>query len=365
MKTSHTWIGLVAGAVISIIALAASATVFRNEIERASFPHTAATRATVSLDAAALQVKQFRPESHIRRVLLPDHAGAPYVFQIESGSKQTERVISDASSGRVIGTIQSGWVDWMVDLHRNLLSGKPGRAIVGAFGIILFILSLSGIWMWLAGARNWRAWITTPKPTSTVRFNYELHRLGGLWACIFLAVISFTGIGLAFPDTFQRTVQLLGGGSRVTPPKKIKGKALGSLDKYLQAGQAAMPDAVVTEMRLPESGSGPIEIRLYRTGDLAPAGNRVYLDPSTAAAITIDRLVDRPFGARFLAALSPIHYGEFGGLPIKALWSLVALCPVLLFATGVMVWWQRRSRKRTVMAPKEAAAMPVAAGARN
>src|ERR1700749_2100404 len=101
LKTSHTWIGLTAGAVVAIIALAASVTVFRNEIERAGYPPATMANTVVSVDAAATRVREFRPESSIRRVRLPAQPGSPYVFQIESRSKQAERVISDASSGRV------------------------------------------------------------------------------------------------------------------------------------------------------------------------------------------------------------------------------------------------------------------------
>jgi uncharacterized iron-regulated membrane protein len=363
LKSAHTWIGITAGAVISVISLAASVTVFRTEIERAMLPHavpTASTPKRVSLDEAARAVMRLRPDSHLRRVSLPLETGAPYIFQIESGDKQTERVAADGLTGRVLGTVQSGWVDWMVDLHRNLLSGKPGRATVGAFGVVLFVMSVTGILMWLTGARSWRAWVSRPRATSTIRFNYELHRLCGLWAYGFLAVISFTGIGLAWPDTFKQAVQAIAGPSTAIRAPKIKGEALKSLDQYLQAGTSAMPDGVATEMRLPEPGKGPIELRLYRAGDLAPAGNRVYLNPSSAAVLTVDRVADRPLGARFLASLSPIHYGEFGGIPIKALWSLVALMPLLLFVTGVITWWRRGKKKPLVKAERETATRPMA-----
>jgi len=285
---------------------------------------------------------------------LPAAAGEPYVFEIESGSKQTERVLSDASSGRVLGTLQPGWVDWMIDLHRNLLSGKPGRAAVGAFGILLMALSVSGILMWLTGVRNWKVWIAPPKNSTLVRFSYELHRLSGLWACAFLAVISFTGIGLAYPDAFKQFVQLWDGPSKAAkPPKHMKAGSLASLDQYLQAGRKAMPDGVITEMRLPQPKGGPVELRLYRAGDLSRSGNRVYLDPSTASLISVDRVSDRPLGARFLAALAPIHYGEFGGISIKAIWSLLALTPVFLFVTGAMVWWRRIKRKPNTPASRD------------
>ena len=72
---------------------------------------------------------------------------------------------------------------------------------------------------------------------------------------------------------------------------------------------------------------------------------------ATGAVIQVDRIVDRPFGAQFLAALAPIHYGQFGGLAIKIAWFLLGLAPALLFITGLIYWWRpvkRKSSERTL-----------------
>ena len=60
-----------------------------------------------------------------------------------------------------------------------------------------------------------------------------------------------------------------------------------------------MTDGVPIELRLPAPGKGPVDLRLYRAGDLALSGNHVYLDAATARVIQVDRVVDRPIGARF------------------------------------------------------------------
>jgi uncharacterized iron-regulated membrane protein len=345
----------VAGLFLSVIAVTGSVILFRAEFERAAYPSgTAGNRAHhANLDQAAGEVLQARPGWRIRRVRLPQAAGDPYIFQVESEDKDTERIVADASTGRVLGALrQSGTVDWLVDLHRNLLSGKQGRKAVGVFGIVLLVLSISGILMWLTTRRNWRAWISAPRPGSRRRFHFELHRLSGLWASAFLAVISFTGIGLAFPDNFRQAVQALTGKpASVRGPRNLNAQSMRPLNDYLRSGQAAMTDGVPIEMRLP-AAKGPVDLRLYRAGDLAPSGNHVYLDPATANVLQVDRIVDRPMGARFLAALSPIHYGEFGGLPIKIAWALFGLTPVLLFVTGLAAWW-RPSRRKATQAAEE------------
>lgn len=346
LKPIHTWIGIIAGAFLSVIALSGSLIVFRAEFERAALPRGAAAAASrIGLDDAAREIAKVRPGSHVRRVRMPAQAGDPYIFQVQSERKRTEKIVADASTGRVLGTIESGWVDWMVDLHRNLLSGTTGRTIVGWAGVVLLALSSTGLLMWLRGARNWRSWITVRRGGSTIRFNYELHRASGLWAYAFLAVLAFTGIERSFPTTFRDATKWVTGQPVTVPaPKKIQSELKLSLDEYMRLAHVAMPDGVPTEMRLPESGKGPVDMRFYRAGDLSPSGNHVYLEPATGAVLLIDRVVDRPIGARFLASMSPIHYGQFGGIGIKIAWALLALSPLLLFVTGLLAWWRPKTK---------------------
>jgi uncharacterized iron-regulated membrane protein len=358
LKTIHTWIGIVSGLFLSVIALTGSVILFRAEFERAAMPpHTAADAANrATIDRAAQEIARSRPDAVVRRVRIPATPADPYVFQVQASGKRTERVVSDAATGQVLGTLQPNTVDWMVDMHRNLLSGTTGRGIVGGFGIVLFVLSATGLVMWLSGARKWRAWISVRKRGSTVRFNYELHRASGLWSYAFLALISFTGIELAYPNAFRNAVQsMTGKPANVKSPKTAGSEGKLSLDEYVRIGHAAMPDGVPMELRLPDKPKSPVDLRLYRAGDLAPSGNHVYLDPSNGAVLMVDRIVDRPPGARFLAAMSPLHYAQFGGIAVKIAWALFGLAPLLLFVSGLLAWWRPAKQKSPEPTPEREA----------
>jgi uncharacterized iron-regulated membrane protein len=112
---------------------------------------------------------------------------------VDSGGK-SESLVSVAHIGQIVGTVESGWIDWTIDLHRNPLYGKSGRNTVGAFGVTLFVLAGTGLLLWIVGARSWRAWISVGSPGSSRRFNFQLHRAVGLWSYVLLAVVFFTDI---------------------------------------------------------------------------------------------------------------------------------------------------------------------------
>jgi uncharacterized iron-regulated membrane protein len=44
--------------------------------------------------------------------------------------------------------------------------------------------------------------------------------------------------------------------------------------------------------------------------------------------------------------LARLHFGRFGGWPIKALWTVLGLIPLILFITGAVMWWNRVLRPR-------------------
>jgi len=347
LRTTHNWIGLIAGLVIVVVSFTGSVVVFRDDVRNAQLPKSAETgSARVSLNEVARQVALARPGALIRRVRMPDAPGDPYIVQIESSGK-TERLVSEASTARIVGTVESGWVDWTVDLHRNLLYGRTGRSAVGAFGIVLFILALTGLLLWMAGARSWRAWVSVRPGGSTRRFNFELHRVIGLWSYGLLSVIAFTGIGVSFPDAFRQALRWMTGDPAPAGAPQVAGDLtlrMRPLDDYLQIGQAAMPDGVPVELRFPLPGRGPADLRLTRAGDFSASANRVYLEPSTATVLSVSRAADRPLSARLFATFAPIHYGEFGGFPIKALWALMGLTPAVLFVTGLLAWWGPKKR---------------------
>jgi uncharacterized iron-regulated membrane protein len=60
---------------------------------------------------------------------------------------------------------------------------------------------------------------------------------------------------------------------------------------------------------------------------------------------TWDQL-DRSTADAILSWFVPLHFGSFGGLPLKVLWVALGLSPPLLFATAAVMWWNRVLRRR-------------------
>jgi len=71
LKTLHTWIGIVSGLFLSVVALTLSQILFRSEFERAALPPQAGGAQRAGIDQAAAAIAQLRPGAIVRRVRIP------------------------------------------------------------------------------------------------------------------------------------------------------------------------------------------------------------------------------------------------------------------------------------------------------
>lgn len=207
LKTTHIWLGLICGAVLCLTCLSGSIAVFRPQLQDAFSPKVAASTDRADLDQAVARVLAANPGARLTRVALPAADRNTFVLTLETSAPKPRRIVIDAGTGAIAGEIKLTWLDWIIDLHHNLLGGRTGRRVVGAAGIVLLVISLSGLALWLKGKPSWSNLIAVNGGGPRRRFYYQLHRATGLWACAFLALLSFTGAALAFPEAFRAVLE--------------------------------------------------------------------------------------------------------------------------------------------------------------
>lgn len=91
-------------------------------------------------------------------------------------------------------------VEWIVNLHENLLSGQTGRRLNGMGAIALTGLCFTGAVIWWPGIQHWRRSLSVNRRSSFARINWDLHNMLGFWCFLFLAMWGLSGIYFAFPE---------------------------------------------------------------------------------------------------------------------------------------------------------------------
>src|SRR5579859_7236356 len=93
-------------------------------------------------------------------------------------------------------------IEWLVNLHENLLAGASGRLVNGIGAICVTALCLTGAIIWWPGIKNWRRSLNVNWRASFARLNWDLHSALGFWCFLFILLRATSGTYFSFPHLF-------------------------------------------------------------------------------------------------------------------------------------------------------------------
>lgn len=355
----HLWLGLTLGVAGAFLGLSGSVLVYDREVDALLNPSRYATTgadaplAFADYMARAAQAVPGRARPSALR--MPDGAAGPIVVFARADAGAFQRVYVDPPSGRVLDvSAGTDLVNWLHGLHESLhLRDYGGRSIVGAIGIAMLVSALTGIYHWwpLRGldgtAFGFRAGLAMSR---------NLHYTFGFYGSILLAMLSFTGIYLAYPDAGRASVAAFGSVSpspRGVQASESSGRPIG-VDAAVAVARRQYPDAAVTAIGMPTGPRGAYRVSLREHGDSGARPSAVvFVDPTTSAIVQHAGMATLTHGDAFLAAQRTLHEGHWWGPAGRALTCAAGCLPALLVVTGSIIWL--RSRKRRNVAPIAAA----------
>ena len=350
----HLWLGLTLGLLGVFIGLSGSVLVFDREIDglinsqryRASEgPGELAYSEYVARAAAALQGKA-RPVI----VRAPEEEGDPVVVMARAKEEggALARVYLDPPTGRVLDiSFGGGFIGWLRNFHESLtLRELHGREIVGAVGIAMLISSLTGICLWWPGRVRFLGSLGLRRGLPLIR---NLHYIGGFYGFIVLAMLSFTGIFIAYGDAGRAIVSYFGPLSPLARSVSVDEAAPGakkiSLDDAIAIARKAYPEESLWSVGLPAGPKGTYRINLSEPGVDSPQparGTVVFIDPRDGSIVRRVDASTRTEGDEFLAMQRAMHGGDSFGFVGRLVICIVGLLPGLFVVTGSIMWLRAR-----------------------
>ncbi|XHX77300.1 MAG: PepSY-associated TM helix domain-containing protein [Stenomitos frigidus ULC029] len=351
----HRYLGLICGVVLIIIGTTGSLLIFEPELEHQLIEHRIGAIEPqgnpIGIDAILATVRaevSRTPGLTLGNILTPQDATSPYQARLWDTNEHLVQLFIHPYTGQMMGMIPEveSWLHIALRLHYQLLIGNTGAIVTGMTGLLLCLLSLTGVVLWpgwrklLAGFKI--KWNAHPK-----RRNFDLHKVAGIIAAVFLAFTGFTGFCWNFYDWSSALIYAL----TLTPKpptliaKPLPGQAALPLSTILQVANTPFPDSLTTYVGVPSKPEGVVRVGKRQTHESLRYGeSEILVDPYTGQTLHVQDSKTLGLGDRILNAFVPLHYGTFWGLPSRIFYVFVGLTPLVLFLTGSAMW-QSRQRK--------------------
>jgi uncharacterized iron-regulated membrane protein len=344
----HRWAGLALGILILVLAVTGSALVFENDIDArlnanvmlVPPPPPEAHKLSAKALVAAVQAKY--PDDPPTAIRLAPAGIFTERRATEVSLKSGAAALVDPFTGEVRGTRgrDGGFARSLHALHTRLLAGETGGYVVGTITAVCFLMSLSGLYLWWP-----RKLLTLKKAVSWRRVNLDLHHVLGFYSSLVMAVITLSGVIIAFE---KYTGPMLGSLDSKPAPNPdvsstpIAGKTPIDVDEAVRLVSAELPGAETTLINLPPPGKAPFRAFMRFPEDRTPAGrSRVAIDQWSGAVLFRTSTREAELGTRINNLKRSLHTGDVLGWPTQALYFLVSLAIAGQVVTGFLSWWKR------------------------
>ena len=350
--SAHAAIGLLAGALLYLICLTGTVVVFYEEWQRAEQPNApemgeiapAAVQAGI---AEVLAREAAGPTTTHLYVHLPVPA-----LPRTTITTDTQAFHLDAR-GRIVEPEENAWSEFLLALHYGFnIPGLAGFVLVGALGAMMLALIVSGV---VAHPRIFRDAFRLRARDKSGLGLADWHNRLSVWTLPFAVAIALTGamIGLGITNAYGLAAGFYKGDLDATYATIFGGE--GEPD----ARKAPVAD-VASSLRWMAANHGDLELTYVILHDPMTAGQHVQIIGAHPRRLIYGEtyrfdaqggfhgtagMADGALGQQMAASTYNLHFGNFGGLPVKIAYMLFGLALTVVSATGMYIWLGKRERR--------------------
>ena len=279
-------------------------------------------------------------------------------------------VVVDARTGDLLGQprFDQGFMWVMFKLHVDLFAGLAGKLFLGLMGLLLLVAIVSGVVLYSPFMRKLD--FGTVRRDRRPRLKWlDLHNLLGIVTLVWLFVVGATGMINTWADLlikYWQYDQL----SHVLAPYQgqptVPVAERASVQRSLDVAMATSPGNKLSFIAFPGTAfSSPHHHTVFLRGS-EPFTSRllqpVLVDAKTAEVTAAPRL---PWYLTALLVSQPLHFGDYGGMPMQILWAFLDIATIIVLGSGLYLWL-RKGKPVAQGGPRraDAAFLPKAAGAK-
>lgn len=241
---------------------------------------------------------------------------------------------------------------FMYYLHVEMLAGIPGKLFLGFMGVLFFIAIISGVVLYGPIMKKYDFGMIRTQKSNRLKW-LDLHNLLGIVTLVWASVVGLTGVVNTLVDPaieLWRANDLAEMVAEYKDAPKAKGE-LSSLDDAIAKAEEAAPGMEVSFVAFPGTlYSSSYHYAVYLIGN-TPLTSRI-IKPALIDAKTgeFTAIRDLPWYLKAILISQPFHFGDYGGLPMKILWTLFDIATIIVLISGVYLWFSRRKAKSEQLA---------------
>jgi uncharacterized iron-regulated membrane protein len=355
----HRWTSLVCTLFLLMLCLTGLPLIFHDEIDAATGharpaagpPSSGIAPGLRPLDAMLAEALARRPgEQPLYMAFDNDRSAMTVTTGPRADAPPADMTMQsvDRLSGDLImqeGEAGGGITAFLLQLHTDLFLGLPGMLFLGAMGLLFVAAIVSGLVLYAPFMRKLAfGTIRTARSRRTRWLDY--HNLLGIVAAAWMSVVGVTGVinALATPITKLWQANELAAMTRAYADRPALPPArYASLDRAMATARAALPGMNPQFIAFPGgSFSSRHHYAVFFQG-ATPLTERVLtpvlIDAETARVTDVRRM---PWYFIALSFSQPLHFGDYGGLPMKLLWAVLDVFTILVLGSGVYLWVRHR-----------------------
>lgn len=345
----HSTSGLIAGLFILVLSLSGAALVFHEELDSLQRPTVVSVKdkSILSIDSCYAIAQQHYPNAQISNASISYSIAQPFSFTVYDSAYQSGKALQifiHPQTGKILATrggsddAKHNFMSWLSKFHNSFQMGKKGEWLLGVFALFFLLSIITGIVIY---RRNVLPVLFFCK---SVWRKSNLHQIIGVWALLFNLMISITGFWMqryVFKKEFYSSSTWV---NTIKPSPKL----FFNFDSAYNKLKQQHPDFTGYVIYFSQSAKGKTAI--YGSNST----NSFIHSKQFADAVMLDS-AGNIASTRFIGTISAddrydiinsqIHFGKYGGLPVKILYSLFGLAGALLSITGFILWIKRKKRR--------------------
>lgn len=237
-------------------------------------------------------------------------------------------------------------MEFLLQLHTDMFLGLPGMLFLGLMGLLLITALVSGVVLYAPFMR--RLPFGTVRASKAARTRWlDYHNLLGAVTVAWVLVVGATGVvnTLATPIiAYWKDTALNELTAAHDTPATLGERA--SLDEAVKRAQEALPGMTLQFVAFPGSTySTDHHYAVFFHGDTPLTTHLTKPALINARTGELTAVATVPWYVKTLSLSQPLHFGDYGGLPLKILWAVLDLITIVILISGLYLWFAKRKKK--------------------